>query len=105
MMWIIFEKDFSGFTKKTAMILIHSLGAGVIGAFFAYVGLNIFAYFFDQTTLIGIFLQGFCAGIIGIFVTILIYVILGTKELEEVWDAIVSKVNKNKLIVSEPDTI
>lgn len=105
MMWIIFEKDFSGFTKKTAMILIHSLGAGVIGAFFAYVGLNIFAYFFDQTTLIGIFLQGFCAGIIGIFVTILIYVILGTKELEEVWDAVVSKVNKNKLIVSEPDTI
>ena len=105
MMWFIFEKDFSGFTKKTAMILVHSLGAGVIGAFFAYIGLNVFDKVFIQSTVLGVFLQGFCAGIIGIFVTILVYVLLGTKELQEVWGAVISKVNRNKLIVSEPDRI
>jgi putative peptidoglycan lipid II flippase len=105
LLWTIFERDFRGFTKKTAMILVHSLGAGVIGAFFAYIGLNIFASVFILSTTAGVFLQGFCAGIIGIIVTILIYMILQTKELNEVFGAIVSKVNKNKLIVSEPDKI
>ena len=105
MLWIIFERDFRGFTKKTAMILVHSLGAGVIGAFFAYIGLNIFSMVFSRTATMGVFLQGFCAGIIGIIVTILIYILLDTKELGEVWGAIASKVNKNNLIVSEPDTI
>ena len=105
MLWIIFERDFRGFTKRTAMVLVHSLGAGVIGAFFAYIGLNIFALVFNLTTSMGVFLQGFFAGIIGIAVTILIYKLLGTRELDEVWEAVISKVNKNKLIVSEPDNI
>ena len=105
MLWMIFERDFRGFTKKTAMILVHSLGAGVIGAFFTYIGLNIFVSFFNLSTTTGVFLQGFCAGIIGIVVTILIYILLETKELGEVWSAIMSKVNKNNLIVSEPDKI
>jgi putative peptidoglycan lipid II flippase len=105
MLWTLFERDFKGFTKKTAMVLVHSLGAGVIGAFFAYVGLNIFASVFSLSTAMGIFLQGFCAGIMGIIVTILIYMLLDTKELGEVWGAIASKVNRNNLIVSEPDTI
>jgi len=105
LLWTIFERDFSGFTRKTAMILVHSLGAGVIGAFFTYIGLNIFASVFVLSTTMGVFLQGFCAGIIGIVVTILIYMILRTKELNEVFGAIISKVNKNKLIVSEPDKI
>ena len=105
MLWIIFERDFSGFTKRTMAIIVHSLGAGVIGAFFSYIGLNIFAYVFNLSTVMGVFLQGFCAGIIGIIVTILVYMLLGTKELDEVFGAIISKVNKNKLIVSEPDNI
>ena len=105
MLWVIFERDFRGFTKKTAMILMHSLGAGVIGAFFAYIGLNIFVSVFSLSTTTGVFLQGFCSGIIGIVVTIIIYILLDTKELSEVWNAIRSKVNKNNLIVSEPDKI
>jgi len=105
MLWYIFEKDFSGFTKRITTIIIHSLGAGVIGSFFAYVALNIFAVVFSQTTVLGIFLQGLCSGILGITIAIIIYILLDTKELGEVWGAIISKVNKNKLIVSEPDNI
>ena len=105
MLWIIFEKDFSGFTKRTARMLFHSLGAGVIGAFATYIALNIFAPVFSMTTFIGVFLQGFCSGIIGIIVVIIIYMLLENKELQEVWGAIISKTNKNNLIVSEPDKI
>ena len=105
MLWTIFEKDFSGYTKRTAMMLVHSLGAGVFGATVAYWGLNIFANMFVLTTVAGVFLQGLCAGILGIIVTILTYIILGTEELNEVWRAVISKFNKNNLIVSEPDKI
>ncbi len=105
LLWIMFEKDFGGYTKKTFRMLIHSMGAGVIGGFVTYLGLNIFVSTFDNTTLIGIFLQGFSAGMLGIISIIVVYSLLGTKELNEVISAILSKFNKNKLIVAEPDTI
>lgn len=105
LLWVMFEKDFGGFTKKIFRMLIHSTGAGVIGGFITYLGLNVFVSTFDNTTLIGIFLQGFLAGIFGIISIIVIYSLLGTRELKEVLSAILSKFNKNKLIVAEPDKI
>lgn len=105
LLWIMFEKDFGGYTRKTFRMLLHAIGAGVIGGFVAYLGLNIFVSTFDNTTLIGIFLQGFSAGMLGIISIIVVYSLLGTKELNEVISAILSKFNKNKLIVAEPDTI
>ena len=104
-LWVLFEFDFPGFTKQTIKMVLHSLGAGVIGGFVAYLGLNIFSETFSNTTLIGVFLHGFLGGILGIIATVVVYKLLETKELDEVFSAIVSKINKNKLIVSEPDKI
>jgi hypothetical protein len=84
--WSKFEKDFSHgrLFNETWRVWIASLGAGVIGGFFAYVGLNIFDGLFDLETLRGVFLHGFSAGIMGIVVSIMILKSLRSVELEEV---------------------
>jgi putative peptidoglycan lipid II flippase len=84
--WSKFEKDFSHgrLFKETWRVWIASLGAGVIGGFFAYLGLNIFDGLFDLETLRGVFLHGFSAGMMGIVVSIMILKSLRSVELEEV---------------------
>jgi hypothetical protein len=92
--WIKFEKDFSHglLLRETWRVWIGSLGAGVIGGFFAYIALNIFDSVFDLTTLRGVFLQGFVAGCIGIVVGIFVLKALGSKELEEVSETLHKKI-------------
>ncbi len=103
--WIMFEKDFGSFSKHTLPTLFSSIQAAVFGGFVAYVGLNIFDNVFNLNTLSGIFLQGFCAGILGIAGIVGVFMLLGNKELGEVWSAAHQKISKNKIIVSEPDKI
>lgn len=103
--WIMFEKDFGNFSKRTLPTLLSSIQAAVVGGFVSYVGLNIFDNVFNLNTLSGIFLQGFCAGILGIASTVGVFILLGNKEIEEVWSAMKQKITKEKIIVSEPDKI
>jgi putative peptidoglycan lipid II flippase len=103
--WIMFEKDFGNFSKRTLPTLFTSIQAAIVGGFVSYIGLNIFDNVFDLNTLSGIFLQGFCAGIIGIVSIVGIFIILGNKEISEVWSAMKQKISREKIIVSEPDKI
>jgi putative peptidoglycan lipid II flippase len=84
--WIKFEKEFSHgeLIRSTWRSWMGSLGAGVIGGFFAYVGLNIFDTVFDLTTVLGVFLHGFAAGILGLIFSIIVLRILRNEEFEEV---------------------
>ncbi len=84
--WVKFEKEFSrgALIKATWHSWIGSLGAGVIGGFFAYIGLNMFDQVFDLTTVRGVFLHGFVAGILGLVVSILILKLLKSEEMHEV---------------------
>lgn len=92
--WIKFEKDFTHgqLIKESAAAWIGSLGAGVIGGFFAYIGLNIFDSIFDLTTLRGIFFQGFASGGLGIVVSILVLRMLDSAELKEVAETLHKKI-------------
>lgn len=86
--WLSFEKDFGRFDRATYSTLVVSL----IGAFFvgvsSYFGLNVFAQVFDLTSLLGIFLQGLLAGLLGIFVGVVVLYLLKSKELREIFDAL-----------------
>lgn len=88
--WFKFENDFSHgrLFRETWRVWIGSLGAGVIGGFFAYIGLNIFDGLFDLETLRGVFLHGFTAGIMGICVSVFVLKSLCSVELEEVLDTL-----------------
>lgn len=125
--WIMFEYDFGkvwmkgeakdgtegavaqndrfAFTPKVLPTLFVSIEAAVAGGFVAYIGLNIFDTVFDLSTLLGIFLQGFAAGIMGIAGAVVVFLLLGNKEIGEIYGALRQKVWKGKIIVSEPDKI
>jgi putative peptidoglycan lipid II flippase len=93
------------FTAKVMPTLFVSIQSAVFGGFVAYIGLNIFDSIFNLSTLFGIFMQGFLAGIMGIVGSALVFVLLGNKEIGEIYSALRQKVWGKKIIVSEPDKI
>lgn len=103
--WIVFEKEFKGFSKGIAKSAFDALGASVILGAVAYVGLNIFAPLFDTTTLFGIFFQGLLAGTLGIFAAVVTLIVLNNRELKEVWSAFRNRFWKAKVIATDPEIV
>ena len=101
-LWIWFEKEHRGFSSPLLKTLFQSFSASVIMGFIAYLFLNVFVNVFNVNTLIGIFMQGLCAGIIGIAVFILVLKIMRSHELKETIEALHQKFWKTRPIV--PDT-
>ncbi|MFZ2048749.1 MAG: lipid II flippase MurJ [Minisyncoccia bacterium] len=103
--WIGFEKDFGGFSKEVNRTLFESFGASVILGYVSYIGLNIFGPIFGTVTLLGVFLQGFIAGIMGIIAALGVLYLLNSRELKEVWDSIHAKFWKAKIISPDPEVV
>jgi putative peptidoglycan lipid II flippase len=89
--WKAFEKDFGRFSSETYHTLFVSFAGAVFVGLGAYVGLNLFAETFNQESLVGIFLQGLSAGVLGIGVGLLVLWLLKSRELKEFWAAIHKK--------------
>lgn len=102
LLWIIFEKDFKNFSrpvlKTLREVLLGSIAMGVV----SYFSLNIFNKVFDLETSLGIFLQGFISGIIGLLAGIVILTMLKNKELSLVWQTLQDKVRRVKVIPPSP---
>lgn len=102
-LWIMFARDFKGVGAIIGDVLWKTFAASIIMGAAAYETLALFAKLFDITTLIGIFLQGLCAGIVGVIVGIIVLKLLKSKELADVWVTLHTKVTKVKMVVSEPE--
>ncbi len=100
-LWTYFEKDFNGFSVPLFKTLFQSFSASIIMGFIAYIGLNIFDSIFNINTLIGIFMQGLCAGILGIIACIFVLHVLKSTELEETRVALHKKFWKVKTVVPD----
>jgi len=96
-LWFVFEKDFKGFSKpvlKTALqVLLSSLSIGIV----SYFALNVFALIFNLDTVIGIFMQGFLSGVLGILVGVIVLILLKNKEIIDVHNTLKSKISKIKI--------
>jgi putative peptidoglycan lipid II flippase len=103
--WISFHRDFKTSSAPVFTTLFQSVCASVIMGYVAYWGLNIFDSIFDIRTLWGIFLQGFCAGIVGILAGGVILKLLDSKELAEVWKTLHQKIWKVKVLPEEVHTL
>jgi putative peptidoglycan lipid II flippase len=99
--WVAFEKDFKGYSKPVLDTFFQVFSAAVIMGYVSYLMLNVFSRIFDLDTVRGIFLQGFFAGIIGIFVYIVILKLLRNPEIDEIWRALHSKIWKAKVIIPD----
>ncbi len=72
-------------TRGIWRTLFQVFSASAVGGLAAYAGLNIFARLFDLRTFLGIFFQGFFAGILGILATVALLWILRNSELFEIY--------------------
>lgn len=100
-----FEFDFKGYFAPVRETFFQSFSASVIGGFVAYLGLNIFNSVFDLSTALGVFLQGFFAGIMGIIVLIIVLLLLKSSELSESWRALHHRIWKRELAVAESEPV
>ncbi|HEX7724565.1 MAG TPA: lipid II flippase MurJ [Candidatus Paceibacterota bacterium] len=92
--WWTFERAYKGFTRPVLSTLFHSFAASVIMGYASYLSLQIFAAVFPLTKVWGVFMQGFCAGIIGLIVLVITLRILENRELAEVWQTLHKKIWK-----------
>lgn len=92
--WYVFERSYPGFTKPVLQTLFHSFSASIIMGYVAFGSLRLFNMFFPLTKVWGVFMQGFCAGIVGIIIGIAILLLLDNRELKEVWKVIHQKIWK-----------
>ncbi len=105
-LWIFFQKEFGPITKilkKTLMeISLASLAIGLT----AYLFLIPFSYVFNTRTFIGIFSQGFFAGLAGIGAGIAILKFLKNAELEETIFALKTRIRKRTPVIApEPEKL
>ncbi len=98
-----FQKDFNVLSGKTVRTFFHTFSASIIGGFTAFRFLYVFDDYFNLDTVSGVFFQGLSAGVIGILLGLGILLVLGNKEVEEVYRSIRSKISKDQNILL-PDT-
>ena len=103
--WLFFEREFKGFAREIGQTVFQSLGASIIMGAVAYLGLNIFAPYFNTLTLPGLFAQGLLSGVFAIGVGILVLRGLKSRELALTWIALQSGVTKAKVVATDPEIV
>lgn len=102
LLWRHFKKDFlkgarSGIKSTLWEGIMSSLAIGLC----TYILLGVFDNIFSINTFWGIFLQGFCSGIVGILIGVSILYFMKNDELLGVLEALRKKFWRNKLITQE----
>ena len=101
LLWLFFERQFRGFSRPVLSTLYHSFAASVIIGAGSYVGLNFFDDVFDTYTAVGIFMQGLCAGLVGVVAGVGMLKLLKNRELSEILRALHGRIWKVKVIGPE----
>ncbi len=79
-----FEKHFNHFTVSVKKSFLQVFTVSIIVGFSVYGFLNVFAKIFATDTFIGIFLQGFLSGIVGLLLAVFLLRFLKNEELGEI---------------------
>ncbi len=101
--WHIFERDYKGFTKPVIATLFQSFASSVIMGYVTFLSLRFFNTFFTLDKAWGVFMQGFCAGIVGIFSWVIVLRLLKSRELVEVYETLHHKFWKAKVVVPDQE--
>lgn len=104
-LWLAFEREFSGFSRGVVRALFEGIGAACIMGTMTYAGLNVFAGFFDLNTLVGIFMQGFLSGVLGIIAAVFVLMALNSRELFQIYKVLHSRFWKAKVIATDPEIV
>ena len=100
--WIDFAIDFKKYTSNVIKTIFHVSSASIIMGNVSYLGLNLLDNYLDVNTLLGIFLQGLLAGLLGIISFVIVLYLLKNEELMDVWNTLHAKIWKTKDVIT-PD--
>lgn len=92
--WKTFSREWPGFTRSLLGTAARSISASVIGGYVAYGSLRFFDNIFDLEMAVGVFLQGLCAGLVGIAAMVIVLRLLKSPELRDILAALHNKVWK-----------
>ncbi len=97
--WIFVKIDFMPKESYISRTLFQSLGASFFLGIVSYLSLNILAPIFGTTRFMGVFLQGFISGILGIIAAIIVLYLLKSEELKDLTQTLRTKFWKTKILV------
>ena len=103
--WFYFHRRFVSTSRLILNAFFEVFSASVIIGFVSYKFLGVFDNIFDINTFVGIFMQGFLSGVIGIAAGIGVLVLLKNREVKEVWTTLHHKIWKAKVIVPEQESL
>ncbi len=103
--WIAFEFDFRGYTAEVLPPAFQAFSASVFMGVVTYWLLAVFANYFNLDTFFGIFLQGLCAGVIGIVLDCAILILMGNREIRDIARTLHHKIWKAKVIPADPSGV
>ena len=103
--WIFFARDFTSFSRQTFRGFFQTLSASLLGGLSAYEVLNLLEGVFDVHTFVGIFLQGFLAGLTGLVTYVVILLLMNNDEVKEVGLALSSKFWKAKVVAPSAEEL
>lgn len=103
--WVFVKKDFMEGEPFISKTFFQSLGASFLIGFISFLGLNVFSSIFGTTTFLGVFLQGFISGILGISVGILTLYLLKNQELKDLTKAFKTKFWRAKVIMPSQEEL
>jgi putative peptidoglycan lipid II flippase len=78
------RKEFASVLLSVKKAFLHSFTTSIAMGFVAYHSLQFFAIFLDIHTFMGIFLQGFLSGVLGICAGVFLLHLMNNKELTEI---------------------
>jgi len=99
--WWAFHREFSAFSRPVFRTLFQTFSASVLMGFVTYKSLDVFDQVFPLDTTFGVFMQGFCSGVVGIAFCLLVLKALKSEELEQVWKTLHAKFWKTEVLVPE----
>jgi putative peptidoglycan lipid II flippase len=100
--WIAFELDFRGYSRSLVRPFFEIFSAAILMGAVSHYLLVLLGSYFSPNTILGVFLHGFCAGIGGIWVAIIVLVALKNQQLVEVTNALKSRIWKAKIVPADP---
>jgi putative peptidoglycan lipid II flippase len=101
--WRFFHRDYPSFSQPVLRTFWCSFSASVIAGAFAYLALNFFSNIFDLEIFWGIFAQGLLAGLVGVGTGIGLLYLLGSAELQTIWQTLHRKIWKTQIVGPDPD--
>jgi putative peptidoglycan lipid II flippase len=100
----IFSRHFNWSPILFSFVALKSLVGAIIAGLFAYTALNILSDLVNLHTVFGIFIQGFLAGIVGIFVYLAFMLLLKSQEISEIFSVATKKFKSIKVVEDNIDS-